>query len=158
MSIRTLILVLIFALAGCATQQPERKQVPQTQLLEKFEYVEVTPVDVPEPFSTDLGTYTDDNGNTWALIDPNELYKIEQAYQSSEQNAELVKQSNEIMRLLVQRGNLMIQLAKLEEYRASKMEILLDDERENAKEQQLRSDIENITLKILTALALAAAL
>lgn len=152
------ILVLVLLISGCATQQQERKQVPQTQLVDKFEYVEVMPIDVPEPISTDLGTYTDENGNTWALIDPNELYKIEQAYQSSEQNAALVKQSNEIMRLLVQRGNLVIQLAKLEEYRASKMEILLDDERENAKEQQLRSDIENLTLKILTALALAAAL
>lgn len=156
--IRTIMLVLVLLISGCATQQEERKQVSQTQLVDKFEYVEVTPVDVPEPLSTDLGTYTDENGNTWALIDPDELYKIEQAYQSSEQNAELVKQSNEIMRLLVQRGNLVIQLAKLEEYRASKMEILLDDERRNSKEQQLRSDIESVTLKILAALALAAAL
>lgn len=156
--IRTIMLVLILLISGCATQQHEQKQVPQTQLVEKFEYVEITPVDIPEPISTDLGTYTDDNGNTWALIDPNELYKIEQAYQSSEQNAELIKQTNEIMRLMVQRGNLVIQLAKLEEYRASKMEILLDDERENSKEQRLRSDIENITMKIIAALALAAAL
>ncbi len=157
MGIRTLILLLCMTIFGCTTQQVKR-ELPQTQLVEKFEYTEIKPVDVPEPISTDLGTYTDENGTTWALIDPNELYKIEQAYVSSESNAELVKQSNEIMRLLVQRGNLVIQLAKLEEYRANKMQIMLDDERESAKEQQLRSDIENLTLKILAALALAASL
>lgn len=151
-----LIIVVLFFMYGCASAPPPKEI--QTKKIAEFVHKEVTPVSVPEAFANDIGSYKDANGKTWALVDPDDLVKIEQAYISAESNAALVEQANLILELTVQRANLIRELAELEEYRALKMEVVLDGERKDRREEQIRSSIESITLKIITALALVVAI
>lgn len=151
---KLLILVVLF-LAGCASAPPPA--TIQTKEIVKFEYKEIQPVALPDIVEA-AGEYTDEYGKTWALFDPKDLYKIEQAYISAERNSELVQQQNLIARLLVERANLIRELAILEEYRALKMEVVLDGERADRRQEQIRNSIESISLKILAALAIAVAL
>jgi hypothetical protein len=150
------LIVLSMFLFGCASA-PEPREI-QTKKIAEFVHKEVTPVSIPEAFTHDVGSYKDANGKTWALVDPDDLVKVEQAYISAESNAALVEQANLILELTVQRANLIRELAELEEYRALKMEVVLNDERESRREEQLRNSIESITLKIITALALVVAI
>lgn len=153
---KNLVWLVCVVLFGCASI-PEPKPV-QTKEIAIFVHQEITPVSLPQPFDTDVGEYRDKSGKLWALVDPNELYKIEQAYVSAESNAALVEQANVILSLMVQRANLIRELAQLEEYRALKMEYVLEAERKDRREEKLVSTIESIGLKIIAALALIVAI
>lgn len=151
------LLLALFLLVGCASQQKE-PVVMQTTKIQEFVHKEITPVALPEAFDADVKEHVDGSGKVWALVDPAELYKIEQAYISAESNAALVEQANSILQLTVQRANLIRELAILEEIRANKAYVLLDMEIDARREEQLRNQIESISLKILAALALAVAI
>lgn len=154
---RVSLLLLIFVFLGGCASAPEPKQI-QTKQIAEFVHKEIKPVSVPQPFDADVGEYKDASGKLWALVDPNDLHKILQAYTSAESNAALVVQANMILELTVQRANLIRELAQLEEYRALKMEVVLEGERRDRREEQIRGSIESITLKIIAALALVVAL
>lgn len=141
---------------GCSSV-PEKREI-QVKEIAVFEHKEIKPIEVPSGFAHDVKEFTDSSGKKWVMIDPQDLYKIKQAYVSAEQNAELVKQMNIINMLIVQRANLVRELSILEAYRAEKMSIALDDERQMRKEDQLRNGIESLSMKIITALALLTAL
>lgn len=151
-----LLIVVLFFMYGCASVPPQKEI--QTKKIAEFVHVEITPVSLPEAFASDVGNYKDANGKTWALVDPDDLAKIEQAYISAESNAALVEQANLIMQLTVQRANLIRELAELEEYRALKADIVLESERQDRRQEQIKNGIESITLKIIAALALVVAL
>lgn len=151
------IILLSLFLLGCSGTPTERKEVVLKEIKE-FEYIEVKSVEVPKPFVYDVKKFIDSNGQSWALVHVNDLHLIKQAYVSAEQNAELVKQLNQINYLTVQRANLIRELVVLEAYRAEKMKISLEDERADFREQQIRANIESLTLKIITIMSLGLAL
>jgi len=153
---KSILILLALFLFGCSSV-PEKREI-QVKEIAVFEHKEIAPVEVPTGFTHDVKEYTDVNGKKWVLVDPADLYKIKQAYVSAEQNAELVKQLNIINMLVVQRANLVRELSILEAYRAEKISIALDDERQMRREEQLRSGIESLSMKIITALALLTAL
>lgn len=153
---KSFLILLCLVLFGCSSV-PEKREI-QVKEIAVFEHKDITPVEVPTGFAHDVKEYKDRDGKTWVLVDPSDIYKIKQAYVSAEQNAELVKQLNMINMLVVQRANLVRELSILEAYRAEKMTIALDEERESRREEQIRSSIENLSLKIITALALIASL
>lgn len=159
---RYLIFLLLFLIAGCATNQPapvEKEKEPSIKdMVAKLEHSPIDPNTIPDGFTHDVKKYTDPNGKVWVLVDPDDLNKIRQAYLSAEGNADLVKRLNEINRLTVDKANLIRELAILEEYQTKRMKLRLDEEREygELREKQLQQDV--LWWKIATILGLAVGL
>lgn len=154
------ILWVSVSILGCASAPTAEKPVASTirDNVEKIEAIDVTPIATPKGFEVDVKKYKDEQGREWILVAPEDLAKVKEAYLSAEGNAELVVGLNEYNKLIAERANMVRDLAILEEYRAAKLELRIEEEREIAKEERQRNSIDLWIWKITAILGLAVGL
>lgn len=147
------------SLLGCTSVQKEYVERPSVRdQIAPLVHKDVAPISLPEKFKSSVKSYTDENGKKWVLIDPQDLDRIKTAYTSAEGNAALVGNMNDYNRLVIERANMMRDLAILEEYRSAKLEIRIEEERDLAKAEREQNAIDLWLWRLATVLSLAVGL
>ncbi|MGL5012941.1 MAG: hypothetical protein ACRC6V_01455 [Bacteroidales bacterium] len=151
-----LLWAISLSLSGCTSVQKAYVENPSVRdQIAPLVHRDVAPIALPDKFKSVVKTYTDETGKKWVLIDPRDLDRIKTAYTSAEGNAALVGNMNDYNRLVIERANMMRDLAILEEYRSAKLEIRIAEERDLAKAEREQHAMDLWLWRLAAVLALA---